>query len=128
MTHSDLQWLRSEMERVIELNANGTAGPLRADWDDNGFWYIEPLGLTGTALRGDDGDCIESANAKLIVAAVNYSAAWARHVLRVIERAEACPVCSGRGQRPGTPHECSRCSDDRVLLSALIADMRKEAR
>lgn len=46
-----------------------TPGPWRADWDDNGQWYIEPLGITGHALRGDSGDCIESASAHLIAAA-----------------------------------------------------------
>lgn len=46
-----------------------TPGPWRADWDDNGQWYVEPLGVTGSALRGDSGDCIEAANAHLIAAA-----------------------------------------------------------
>ena len=46
-----------------------TKGPWSADWDDSGQWYIEPLGLTGTKLRGDSGDCEESANARLIAAA-----------------------------------------------------------
>jgi hypothetical protein len=46
-----------------------TPGPWRADWDDSGQWYIEPLGISGTALRGDSGNCVESRNAKLIAAA-----------------------------------------------------------
>lgn len=36
------------------------------DWDDNGQWYIQPLGLTGTLLRGDSGECIEAARAVAI--------------------------------------------------------------
>ena len=28
-----------------------TPGPWRVDWDDNGYWYIEPLAITG---RGPD--------------------------------------------------------------------------
>lgn len=43
-------------------------GPWRADWDDNGHWFIEPLGITGHGLRGDSGECIESATAHLIAA------------------------------------------------------------
>ena len=50
-------------------DAKHTKGPWRADWDDNGQWYIEPLGISGKGLRGDSGDCIESANARLIAAA-----------------------------------------------------------
>lgn len=46
-----------------------TPGPWHADWDDNGQWYIEPLGVTGTKLRGDCEDCVEAANARLIAAA-----------------------------------------------------------
>jgi hypothetical protein len=46
-----------------------TPSPWRADWDDGGQWYIEPLAITGTKLRGGAGECLESANARLIAAA-----------------------------------------------------------
>lgn len=48
-----------------------TPGPWSADWDDNGQWYINVGGLSvsGNALRGDNGECVESANAQLIAAA-----------------------------------------------------------
>jgi hypothetical protein len=51
------------------METKHTPGPWHADWDDNGQWYIEPLGVTGTKLRGDSGDCVEAANARLIAAA-----------------------------------------------------------
>ncbi len=48
-----------------------TPGPWIADWDDGGQWYVNIGGLSvsGNALRGDSGGCIESANARLIAAA-----------------------------------------------------------
>jgi hypothetical protein len=48
-----------------------TPGPWNADWDDNGQWYVAIGGLSvsGNALRGDSGECVESANARLIAAA-----------------------------------------------------------
>jgi len=48
-----------------------TPGPWSADWDDNGQWYVNIGGLSvsGNALRGDSGECVESANARLISAA-----------------------------------------------------------
>jgi hypothetical protein len=48
-----------------------TPGPWTPDWDDSGQWYVNIGGLcvSGNALRGDSGDCVESANARLIAAA-----------------------------------------------------------
>ena len=48
-----------------------TPGPWTADWDDSGQWYVNIGGLSvsGNALRGDSGNCVESANARLIAAA-----------------------------------------------------------
>jgi len=50
---------------------NHTPGPWTADWDDDGQWYVNIGGCytSGNALRGDSGECIESANARLIAAA-----------------------------------------------------------
>ena len=63
MESKPLSQVVSELE---ELRKKATEGEWRADWDDNGQWYIEPIGLTGHGLRGDSCDCIESANANLI--------------------------------------------------------------
>ena|SRR6185369_7998180 len=63
--------IREKLDELEALAAAAKSGPWSADWDDNGQWYIEPLGVTGTALRGDSCDCIESATAHLIVAARN---------------------------------------------------------
>ena len=48
-----------------------TPGPWIADWDDGGQWYVNIGGLSvsGNALRGDSGNCVESANARLIACA-----------------------------------------------------------
>ncbi len=52
-------------------NAKFTPGPWTIDWDDNGQWYVNIGGLSvsGNALQGDSGECVESANARLIAAA-----------------------------------------------------------
>lgn len=63
-----------------------TPGPWHADWDDNGQWYIEPLGITGTRLRGDSGECVESANAHLIAASPELLDAARDALLRLRER------------------------------------------
>jgi len=62
---------QQQIAELRELKAKATPGEWRADWDDNGQWYIEPLGLTGHALRGDESDCIESATAQSIAALHN---------------------------------------------------------
>ena len=132
MTHSDLQWLRSEMERVIELGEKGTprpwelTGPRTAEYVTEPFPEQTILGCAGTQQRAE-------ANAKLAVAAVNYGAAWARHVLRVIERVEKCKRCEGNCVEPQPLYssscvECRQCKDLREDLSALIADMRKDGK
>ena len=56
---------------TVNQTAKHTPGPWSADWDDNGQWYVNVGGLSvsGNALRGDSGDCVESANAHLIAAA-----------------------------------------------------------
>jgi hypothetical protein len=48
-----------------------TPGKWTADWDDNGQWYVNIGGLSvsGNALRGDSGECVERANAYLIARA-----------------------------------------------------------
>ena len=51
------------------MSAKWIPGPWRPDWDDNGRWYVEPLGVTGRKLCGDSGDCQERSTAYLIAAA-----------------------------------------------------------
>lgn len=54
---------------MSEINWATDAQNWRADWDDNGQWYIEPLGVTGRSLQGDSGDCIERERAHMLAAA-----------------------------------------------------------
>ena len=53
------------------MSAPFTPGPWTTDWDDSGQWYVNIGGfhVSGTALRGGEGDCVEAANARLIAAA-----------------------------------------------------------
>lgn len=70
-------------EQVLEYCEKATPGPWTADWDDSGQWYVN-IGsfiISGNALRGDSGDCIESANAHLLANARTDLPAMAQRVM-----------------------------------------------
>lgn len=88
-----------------------TPGPWRAEWDDSGQWYIEPLGITGTA---------EAANAHLIAAVPEMFEALKAYSLLDDFHAN-CKECDGLGQ----PEACSECfpyaDDARCKMRVAIA-------
>ena len=122
---------QQQIDELRELKAKATPGEWRADWDDNGQWYIEPLGLTGHALRGDESDCIESATAQSIAALHNSADALLDAAERVIKLEAALQNNLGAIKRyreicaaqAGHHDDCAcvNCNTSRQELAALAA-------